>query len=247
MLSEKEKTQIRERIQLEEEIRREVRDEIDNRGKKSEDVVLPKRFSWLNSRVVLLLLGGIITGGLVPWFQYTQKTLEWRRQNQFDDIHFRLSKMRGCLEEFVYLSTYNAEAYERTKPFFSAIHLSEDSYKSFEKQIIELQNDRYQQNAKVVSLLIYFRNATVIQRYFDEFVNHSSDYHRDCQEYARLLFCRSNPTLCGNAKISEDELTQMKTRIMRYTGSIQDSYLRFIGEVKREIGVVEDESKKMRL
>ncbi len=247
MLSEKEKGQIRERIIIEEEIRKEIRQELDIRSKTGEDSSIPKRFSWLNSKVVLLLLGGIITGGLVPWFQYTQKTLEWKRQNQSDNVRFHLTKMRSCLEEFVYLSTYNAEAYERVKPFFDKIHFDVDIYESFEKQFIELQNERYRQNAKVISLLIYFRNAPVIQGYFSEFVNHSTDYLRDCQEYVRLLYCRSNPIRCEKEEVSENDLMQLQTRIMRYTGSIEDAYRRFVAEVKREIGMVEDESKKMRL
>ncbi len=37
-----------------------------------------KKSSWLNRKISLLLISALITGVLVPWFQFTQKTIEWK-------------------------------------------------------------------------------------------------------------------------------------------------------------------------
>jgi len=57
-----------------------------------------------------VLIGSLVTGLLVPVFQYTQQTFSWRRQNHYDNSKYRLPMMRDCLREFVSLSAYSGEA-----------------------------------------------------------------------------------------------------------------------------------------
>ena len=97
MLSKEEKDKIIEKAKFENDI------------KKSLDFEQKQRkFSWLNSKLSLLLIGAVITGVLVPWFQYTQKSIEWKRQNRYDSISYRLDMMRDCVKEFVYLQAIRA-------------------------------------------------------------------------------------------------------------------------------------------
>ena len=129
MLSEEEKAKIIEKVQFENEIKK----TIDSEPK-------PKKFTWLNSKISLLLIGALISGILVPWFQYTQKSIEWKRQNRYDSISYRLDMMRDCVKEFVYLQAIRAEGFERVQPFVVKTTLDKNDYESFKSQFIELQN-----------------------------------------------------------------------------------------------------------
>jgi hypothetical protein len=79
MLTPDEKERIIERVKFEENIRGELGD-TDKRPS-----------SWWNSKIALLLVGSLITGVLVPWFQFIQNRLEWHRQNSFEYTQFRLT------------------------------------------------------------------------------------------------------------------------------------------------------------
>lgn len=237
MLSEEEKMHIIEKVQFENEIRKELSAPIER-----------KKFSWLNSKMFLLLIGSLITGILVPWFQYTHKAIEWKRQNEFDNINFRLKMMRDCLKEFVYLSAYTSEAYERTIPFMDKAYLSQKDYEDFEQQHIELQNSRFRQNAKVTSLLIHFPDANTLKRLFRDYAKNSSDYLIDLKHFVHAQYCISNPSRCE--KISENKEQSNKLRIkidQHHIVILNESYSRVIGNMKQKIGRIEDESEEFRL
>lgn len=226
MLSEEEKTRIIEKVRFENEIRKELTTPDE-----------PKKASWLNSKLSLLLIGSLITGILVPWFQYTHKTIEWKRQNEFENINFRLEMMRECLKEFVYLSVYTAEAYERIKPFMDMVSLTPNDYMKFEDQYIDLQNRRFRQSAKVTSSIIYFKDANIIKRLFRDYVNNANDHLRDL-----ILFVQNK-----NKGASIKNLNKLRTKIENYTTQLNSSYIRVISKMKQEIGRLEDESESFKL
>src|ERR1051325_11030873 len=72
---------------------------------------------WYESKIGLLLIGSVLSGILVPIFQYTQETIKWKRQNRYENVKYRLGMMRDGMKEFVYVHAFNAEAYERIRPF----------------------------------------------------------------------------------------------------------------------------------
>ncbi len=235
MLSEEEKTHIIEKIKFENEIR-----------KKLSTPSEPKKWSWLNNKLSLLIVGALITGILVPLFQYTQKTIDWKKRNQFANINFRLGMMRDCLKEFVYLSAYIAEAYERAIPTMDKTPLTGPDYKKFEQQFLELQNGRYRQNARVKSLMVYFQDIDTLGRLFNNYVNTSSDYLRDLKKCIHTRFCISNPAECRKSEATEVHMAEFKEKIDDYIIRLNESYKNVIAKIKEDIGRAEDETEKFK-
>ncbi|MCK5200480.1 MAG: hypothetical protein KAR21_19125 [Spirochaetales bacterium] len=221
MLSEEEKRCIIEKVQFENSMRKELT---------TPDK--PKKLSWLNSKLSLLLIGALITGILVPWFQYTYKTIEWKRQNEFENINFRLGMMRESLKEFVYLTVYTAEAYERIKPFMDTVSLTPNDYEKFEEHFINLQNRRFRQNAKVTSLIIYFEDSIIMKRLFRDYVNNASDHLSDLRRFVQSK----------NKDSNKEILEKLRIKIENYSTELNRLYIRVISKMKDEIGRVEDES-----
>jgi hypothetical protein len=226
MLSEEEKTRIIEKVRFENEIRKELTTP-DKR----------KKFSWLNSKLSLLLIGSLITGILVPWLQYTHNTIEWKRQNEFDNTNFRLEMTRECLKEFVYLSVYTAEAYERIEAIIETESLTPNDYTKFEEQLIDIQNRRFQQNAKVTSLIIYFEDANIIKRLFRDYANNANDYLKDLRDFVQIKQKATN----------EADMRKLRIKIENFTTQLNRYYIRVISKMKQEIGRAEDESERFRL
>lgn len=222
-------------------------------GKQPEDATKPIRSSqtapskwssWLNSKIFLLLFGSLITGILVPWFQYTQKTIEWKRQNQFDNFSFRLGMMRDCLKEFVYLSTFPAEAYQRAEPFLEKEDLISKDYQEFERQYIDLQNRGFRQRAKVTSLLISFEDTNTMRKLFIDYVMNSSEYLRGLKSFVDTRHCIVNQENCGRAELNDGGVSTLKGRLDNDVMLLNESYERVIAKMKQEIGRAEDESER---
>jgi hypothetical protein len=135
-LSNEERDTLLEKLRIEQDLRKEL-------APKDEE----KSSNWWESKISLLVIGSVLTSLVVPWLQYTQKNFEWKRQNQFENSKHRLDKMRECLTEFASLSAFVAEGYERVHSFLLESAPSEDEYKAFEAQFIDLQNRRFKQNA----------------------------------------------------------------------------------------------------
>jgi hypothetical protein len=141
--------------------------------------------TWWETKLGLLVIGSVISGLLVPWLQYTQKSVEWKRQNQFQNTQHRLEQMRECLTNFALLWAYVGEGYERARPLLLDTAVGKDAQQKFEQQFIELQNQRFRQNAKVVSLFIYFDEAEELRNRFQEFLVQSAQYFRDLESVVR--------------------------------------------------------------
>ena len=72
MISEEEKNHIIEKVKFENEIKKEL-----SPPRKI------KKWPWLENKLFLLMIGAIITGILVPFFQSTQKKIDWKT----GDVH----------------------------------------------------------------------------------------------------------------------------------------------------------------
>ena len=236
MLSEEDKEKIVEKVRFEKSIREKLN---------SEDK--PKRFFWLNSKLFLLLVGALMTGILVPRFQQVQKELEWKRQNQFENINFRLGKMRDCLTGFVHLSTYMSEAYEIVKPLMDKDSITDDEHLKFEQKYLDLQNRRFQKNAQVRSLVIYFIERNTVERLVKDYVNYSSYYMRELKRFIEIQSCLSGEKPCEQGNTSKQIRNKLKSGLeMNMMQSMDVRHTRCIGKIMEEIERVEDESKEFR-
>ena len=227
MLTEDEKKHIVEKVKFESEVKQEA-----------------TGFSWftfLNSKLALLFVGAILTGILVPSFQHLQEKREWRRQNLWANTNFRLEKMRACLREVTYLHAYGGEGYEMVEPFLETNSLDHDDYEAFEQQLLDLQKKRFRQNATVQSLIIYYSNASDLDKLFKAY---KQTFHRlmtAVKKYMMVRNCRSNPTNCSWAEGDKADLDSIKMRIRE---SIPEQLVRdyesIIGKMKQDIKATED-------
>jgi hypothetical protein len=151
-------------------------------------------------------------------FQSHQKSLEWRRQIMFDKATHDLNKVRECLKEFVFAASFTAEAIERILPFFKKQNVTSDEYNEFTTSIINMQNERFRQNSKVISLVIYLENSDVIQKSIDAYVASTTNYIRHGAEYVYLKYCLSNEKECN----SELETNLIKEKIRLNAIRLQD-------------------------
>lgn len=143
MLSDEERERIVERLRVEAQLRKQLSGEEDKRK--------PSRWGWLESKLGLLILGAIVSGLLVPFLQKTQEDIKWVRQNRYDNLKYRVESVRAAIKELTLTHTFVAEAVERAhvegEPRSRA---DTDAYK---KQLVEMHNRRFQQNAKFSSAL----------------------------------------------------------------------------------------------
>jgi len=142
------KNQIIERLRLESELRKELQSEQAPQKR--------SRFAWLESKIGILFVGALVSGILVPIFQYTQETIKWKRQNRYENVKYRVGVMRDALKEFVFVHEFIAEAYEQARPLVENPIVTQKDIDDYNRQQFELQTKRFQQNAKFASLVIYF-------------------------------------------------------------------------------------------
>ena len=64
------------RLEIERQVREQLRNS-ENRGAAQNK----SRWAWLDSKLALLIIGAVISGVLVPRFQFTQEKIDWQRQN----------------------------------------------------------------------------------------------------------------------------------------------------------------------
>lgn len=214
----------------------------------------PKKLSWLNSRISLLLIGSLLTGILVPVFQLSYRAIEWRRQNQFENVSFELRMMRDCLTEFVYLSACTAEGYELVEPFRNTVSLTPVLHERFEQQCFDVQSKRFKQNAKVRSLTIYFRDAGRVKDLVLTYVHNCNRYFDMLRTFVRTKYAISNSTYGEQTGLDEEdldkleiELDELEIKIDGYDTTLDDSYMAVIAKMKESIGEAEDESEEFRL
>ena len=143
-----EKDQIIERLRLESDLRKELQGEQEPKKR--------SRFAWVESKIGILIVGALVSGILVPIFQYTQETIKWRRQNRYENVKYRVGMMREGIKEFVFVHEFIAEAYEQARPLVENPVIGQKDIDDYNQKQFELQSKRFQQNAKFASLVIYF-------------------------------------------------------------------------------------------
>ncbi len=90
--------QIRDEVLARLEIEREVREQL---ARQQSEPSVPSGTgirAWLDSKFGLLLIGAVISGMLVPTFQFTQEEIRWHRQNRYNNLARQLGSMRESLK-----------------------------------------------------------------------------------------------------------------------------------------------------
>ncbi len=221
MLSEEDKNQIVERLRTEEQIRKELH-----------GTPQPCKFAWLESKLFLLVAGFVLTGVLVPLFQFTQGTITWKRQNRYDNVKYRLTMMRDGMTEFVKLWALTVQTYQRLQPFVQSPALSPNQFEAFQKESADLENRSADQSAKVTSLLIHFTQNDGkgdLSRQFDAFLGQKTLFVQGVRQYVDAK--RGNPP-----KQADDP--------ERILGDLNEAYQGIIQKMKQQIERMENENER---
>jgi len=174
-LSEQERKAISERVLFEVQLRKAL--ESDQPSKRQ------RLRKWLESNFALLVVGSLISSLLVPYFQQKQEAIRWQKQNQYDNLKYKLTQMRSGLEGFLTLAAFPAALNEISKPILGNPRLDVEIYRRFDDDLRGIQQKRFEQITKVMSLLIYFKNPAAIRAPYQQYLVESTQF---AEQIARL-------------------------------------------------------------
>ena len=178
-LTEEEKRRIVERVRFEEEVRQALAPPPAKPARRSV-------WDFLNSAIGILLLTSLISSGLVPYFQHKQQEAEWKRQLLADEIKYRLTMMRDCLKEFTLSATYTSQAFELFKVVQNRGPLTNADYARYREQLRTLQTNRFPQNARMLSLTVFYPHREEIDKAIDAYTGKATYYIESVERYLEL-------------------------------------------------------------
>jgi hypothetical protein len=208
-LTEEEKERIIERIEFEQGLRK----TLSEKDQSSDESLIGNLWEKAGSGLGLLLIGAVVTGILVPIFQNRQKTLEWERQIRYENVKYNLDMRRECLKEFMLVGTYLSQSIELVGPYKNEQRIPDSDFQQIRTKILELQDNRFKQNAKVVAMLVYFSDYEALSRLFDQYTGATTDYLNNI--VTRFVFLRhSLPTKPGKSVQGDlKEVMELKYRL----------------------------------
>lgn len=153
--------QVKNEILMRLEIEREVRKQLDQ-GREEEAAPAKGRWKWLESKLALLIIGSLITGILVPTFQYTQEKFKWHRQNRYDNLERQLASIRESLKQFIAVQAMSAELYDLGLRILDtgSTAVPEERMEDWRKEFHALQKQRIQQNSAFAATIFYFTTGS---------------------------------------------------------------------------------------
>jgi hypothetical protein len=116
--------------------------------------------------------------------------------------------------------TYVSTIVELVAPFKNDQPISKDQYEKLSLQLLTLQNDRFKQNAKVVSMLGYFSDHKMASSLFDDYTGSTTSYIGGrIERFLYLKYSISKPTFerAGDKK----ELADLTAVIDDTSGLVQ--------------------------
>jgi hypothetical protein len=139
-------------------IERDVRETLRRQQNEESAPVKKSSYAWLDSKFGLLLVGAVISGILVPTFQFTQEEIKWQRQNRYNALDRQLGNIRDSLKQFIAVQALSAELYDLGLAVLDARSAGVDGpqLEHWRKDFRALQSRRLQQNATFAATVFYF-------------------------------------------------------------------------------------------
>ena len=126
--------------------------------------------------------------------------------------------MRDCLKEFVFLESYNSQIYEQAKPFLHEQAPGKNQVEYFKTVFRAIQEKRFSQIAKVISLSIYFPNQATLSKLFQEYVKASFVYILEIEQFVLGFEKKNSPedknTILSSIDKKTLDLNELYTRII---------------------------------
>jgi hypothetical protein len=198
---------------------------------------------WYESKIGLLLIGSVLSGILVPLFQYTQETIKWKRQNRYENVKYQLGMMRDGMKEFVMIHAFNAEAYERIRPFAENTTVNAKDFETYASQHLDMQNRRFQQNARFAAFLIYFpeNGRGNLRETYNDYLGAVQDYMGNLEKLVQVRSGLVDSKIADKSGLQR-EFQQLQDKIDSGLVLINQKYEEVLQMMKQQIGGKEDES-----
>lgn len=139
------------------EIERQVREQLPNLEDQGA-AQKRSRWAWLDSKLALLIIGAVISGVLIPRFQFTQEKINWQRQNRYNTVERQLGSIRDSLKQFIAVQGISAELYDLGLELLDmdSASVRQVRLEEWRKDFRTLKAHRVQQNSAFASTVFYF-------------------------------------------------------------------------------------------
>ena len=176
---------------------------------------------------------------LIPIFQTTQETIKWTRQNRYDILKYRLESARSAMKELALTHAFMAEAFERKRAFQSDKLLTEKAREDYRTQGVEMQNRRFQQNARFVGVLglLDGSDRDAARLAFNTYLSSAQQliYVVDVLALARASF---------NPELDKKEEDKRQAALRSLTNDVDAHYERVLGVLKAYLNRLEEQGEK---
>ncbi|MER2623358.1 MAG: hypothetical protein ABTS22_05400 [Accumulibacter sp.] len=201
--------------------------------------------TWLDSKFGLLLIGAVISGVLVPTFQFTQEEIRWHRQNRYNNLERQLGSMRESLKQFIAVQALSAELYDLGLAVLDTPVAAADrpQREQWRKELRALQARRVQQNAVFAATVFYFPGAA--QQPIRTAWNDLMRPAQQLQACVGELLGDSGPL--SGAKKSADkavDANEVAVRLDSSLAEVNQAYERVLSMLRQQLIEVEHESGK---
>lgn len=145
------------RLEIERQVREQLRNLEDQGAARKKS-----RWAWLDSKLALLIIGAMISGVLVPRFQFTQEEINWQRQNRYNTLERQLGSIRDSLKQFIAVQGISAELYDLGLELLDteSVALRQARLEEWRKDFRDLRARRVKQNAAFAATVFYFPAAS---------------------------------------------------------------------------------------
>jgi hypothetical protein len=129
---------------------------------------------WWDSKIMLLVLGAILTNFLAPHIQDNLQTIRWRRQQQVQQARQSIDAMNRFMRDFADLQALSSRMDTMSRLALSP-HPTEARKARYEVEFDRSFKDWYAQTAKVSGELTLFKETGKIRESFQTYCSVTSE------------------------------------------------------------------------
>lgn len=219
-------------------IEREVREQLARQQAADAAPARTSRWAWVESKLGLLVIGAIVSGVLVPVFQYTQERVKWHEQNRYNSLVLQLTNMRESLKQFIAVQALSAELYELGIDVLQSrqANVTDEQIQQWRKDLRALQQRRIAQNAAFAAAVFYFPLAAQppIREAWQDLI-------LQCEELQGQI----DGVLQKNPK-EEVNANELATDLGERLNKVNETYERLLSMLRQQLMEVENESSEFK-
>lgn len=204
-------------------------------------------WAWLESKFGLLLIGAILSGVLVPTFQFTQEQIKWHRQNRYDSLERQLGSIRESLKQFIAVQALSAELYDLGLAVLDSSSHGADSgqREQWRKDLRALKARQIEQNAAFAATMFYYspQSQQPIRAAWN-------DLFRPSQQLQKIVGDLLEEDRTGNGKKDAagkaPDPNALAVQLDTHLAEVNQAYDQVLSMLRQQLVEVENESSKFR-